>query len=165
MHTLFLSVEAKVRLALTRGEQQACASLHQVGCLQSAPIVYEDNELIVVNKPSGMLVHPAGSAFVWALIGLIRDLYPEDDADLVHWLDRETSGAVIISKNKATNARLKWRFKRQIHKIYRAIVRGVPSGDEYDLHAPIDIDPVVKLIWRCVREGQASHTHSCSKAL
>ena len=125
------------------------------------PIVYEDSELLVVNKPSGMLVHPAGSAFVWALIGLIRDLYPEDDVDLVHRLDRETSGAVIISKNKATNARLKIALqKRQVHKIYRAIVRGIPPWDEYDLHAPIDIDPKSELrIRRCVREGgQASHT-------
>ena len=125
------------------------------------PIVYEDDELIVVNKPSGMLVHPAGAAFVWALIGLIRDLYPNDDVDLVHRLDRETSGAVIVSKNKATNARLKVALQnRQVHKVYRAIVRGVPAWDSYDLHAPIDIDPNSELrIRRCVKTGgQDSHT-------
>ncbi|MEC8379633.1 MAG: RluA family pseudouridine synthase [Myxococcota bacterium] len=125
------------------------------------PIVFENDKLLVVNKPSGMLVHPAGAAFVWALIGLIRDLYPNDHVDLVHRLDRETSGAVIISKCKATNAQMKVALQhRQIHKVYRAIIRGVPSWDEMDLHAPIDYDTRSELrIRRCVKQGgQDSHT-------
>ena len=123
--------------------------------------MFENDELLVVNKPSGMLVHPAGAAFVWALIGLIRDRYPDDHVDLVHRLDRETSGAVIISKNKSTNARLKVALQqRQIHKVYRAIVRGVPDWDEMDLHAPIDYDTGSEIrIRRCVKSGgQDSHT-------
>lgn len=125
------------------------------------PIVYEDEIMLVVNKPSGMLVHPAGAQFVWALVGLIRERFPDDDIDLVHRLDRETSGAVLMTKDKRANAILKKALKtRQVHKVYRAIVRGRPDWSEYDLHAPIDVKPSSELRIRrsVVQGGQAAHT-------
>lgn len=125
------------------------------------PIVYEDDVMLVVNKPSGMLVHPAGSEFVWAMVGLVRDLYPDHVIDLVHRLDRETSGAVLMTKDKKTNAFLKQEIKaRRVQKVYQAIVLGCPAWDVFDLHAPVGIDPNSELrIRRCVLEGgQAAHT-------
>jgi 23S rRNA pseudouridine1911/1915/1917 synthase len=125
------------------------------------PIVFQDDDVVVVNKPSGMLVHPAGSQFVWALVGLIKDHFPDSDVDLVHRLDRETSGVVLLTKNKAANSFLKKSLQaRQIHKVYHAVVRGTPDWESHDLHAPIGVSQNSKLrIRRCVTEGgQASHT-------
>jgi 23S rRNA pseudouridine1911/1915/1917 synthase len=117
--------------------------------------------MLVVNKPSGMLVHPAGSEFVWAMVGLVRDLYPDHDIDLVHRLDRETSGAVLMTKDKKTNAVLKQEIKdRRVQKVYQAIVHGRPEWDVFDLHAAIDIDPnsELRIRRRVLEGGRAAHT-------
>ena len=124
-------------------------------------VLYEDERLIVVNKPSGMLVHPAGDTFVWALIGLFKTARPEGSLDLVHRIDRETSGAIIITKDKEANSFLKTKLaNREFQKTYHAIVRGVPTWDEFDINAPIGIneDSDVRLRRWVVEGGQRSHT-------
>ena len=109
-------------------------------------ILFEDNDLFVVNKPSGMLVHPSGDSFVWTVITLFKMSYTEHCLDLSHRLDRETSGTLIISKNKETNKFMKKQLeKRNLNKVYNAIVHGSPSWNEYELSAPILEDPSAKL--------------------
>ena len=125
------------------------------------PILFENSELFVVSKPSGMLVHPSGDDFVWSVITLFKINYPEQRLDLVHRLDRETSGTLIITKNKNTNSYLKKQLeKRNINKVYHAIVKGDPDWDSYDLHAPIDAHPTAELrLRRAVQQdGAPSHT-------
>lgn len=124
-------------------------------------ILYEDDRIIVANKPSGMLVHPAGSQFVWALIGLFKTARPEGKLDLVHRIDRETSGAIVLTKDKEANSFIKIKLaNREVQKTYRAIVRGVPEWDVLDIDAPIGIDEESEVrLRRCVREdGQKSRT-------
>jgi 23S rRNA pseudouridine1911/1915/1917 synthase len=124
-------------------------------------ILYEDDRVIVVNKPSGMLVHPSGDRFVWALIGLFKTARPDNKVDLVHRIDRETSGALLLSKDKEANSFIKIRLAdRGLQKVYRAIVRGNPDWDSKDLVAPIGVDPTseVRLRRKVIAGGQYCHT-------
>ena len=124
-------------------------------------VLFEDERIIVVYKPSGMLVHPAGDLFVWALIGLFKDARPKDELDLVHRLDRETSGVLIISKDKVANAFLKRKLaERDVQKVYQAIVCGVPDWDVLEIKEPIAIDEYSEVrLRRHVQDGgQYSHT-------
>jgi len=116
---------------------------------------YEDDRIILVNKPSGMLVHPSGDRFVWALIGLFKNARPEHVVDLVHRIDRETSGALLLSKDRGANSFLKVHLAaRRIKKIYLAIVHGHPNWESKDLIAPIDLSQSSKIrLRRTVLDG------------
>ena len=118
--------------------------LYMPGLVPSGPpppvpeILFEDEDLMVVQKPPGMLVHPAGDQFVWALIGLVRAVRPNDEVDLVHRIDRETSGALLLTKKKTLNSLLKKQLiKRGMHKTYMALVHGRPIWEQLDIEEPI----------------------------
>lgn len=95
-------------------------------------IAYEDSDLIVVDKPAGLVVHPAyGHAqdtLVNALLHHTKDLsqgFDELRPGLVHRLDKDTSGLIVIAKNEAAQRALALQFQRKItHRIYRAIIFG-----------------------------------------
>ncbi|MES2965966.1 MAG: RluA family pseudouridine synthase [Bdellovibrionota bacterium] len=102
-------------------------------------IVYEDSELLVVDKPSGLVVHPAyGHAqdtLVNALIHYTKDLsmgFNEHRPGLVHRIDKGTSGLLVVAKNEAAQRFLAMQFQaKTTHRLYRAIVFGKlvqPSG-------------------------------------
>jgi len=103
------------------------------------PIVYEDKNIVAVNKPAGLLVHsttPERDEIEKTLAGWILARYPETvnvgDSEnrpgIVHRLDKDTSGLIIIAKNQKTFDHLKTQFQeREIKKTYRAIVYGVPK--------------------------------------
>jgi len=84
------------------------------------PIIYEDENLAVIEKPAGLLAHPVTDEKD-TLIDLMKEKYPE--AKLVHRLDKDTSGLMVIAKNEKTYQWLKSQFlNRQIHKKYLALV-------------------------------------------
>jgi 23S rRNA pseudouridine1911/1915/1917 synthase len=84
----------------------------------SIPIIYEDNDVIVIDKPVGLLVHPAKNEK-----NTLIDFFPK--AKLVHRLDKDTSGIMVMAKNEKTFELLKNQFKnRQIKKKYIALVQG-----------------------------------------
>ncbi|MDX9730156.1 MAG: RluA family pseudouridine synthase [Bdellovibrionales bacterium] len=95
-------------------------------------IAYEDDDLIVVDKPAGLVVHPAyGHAqdtLVNALLHHTKDLsqgFDEMRPGLVHRLDKDTSGLIVIAKNEKAQRELALQFQRKIsHRIYRAVVFG-----------------------------------------
>jgi len=95
-------------------------------------IVYEDSSLIVVNKPAGMVVHPAPGhrkgTLVNALLSKIKDLKPimgELRPGIVHRLDKDTSGIIIVAKDETSMFHLAEQFrKRTVEKTYNAIVLG-----------------------------------------
>ncbi len=95
-------------------------------------IAYEDSDLIVVDKPAGLVVHPAyGHAqdtLVNALIHHTKDLsqgFDEQRPGLVHRLDKDTSGLIVIAKNEHAQRALALQFQRKItHRIYRAVIFG-----------------------------------------
>lgn len=127
------------------------------------PILYEDDRLIVFNKPAGMLVHPAGERFVYALIGLVKAARPGSRIDLVHRLDRDTSGVLLLTKDVGANAFLKHVLKHQHHRFdkqYQAISRGLIPWEEEDCTLPTGLakGSLVRLRRAIDPEGDASRT-------
>ena len=101
-------------------------------------VVFEDDWLLAVDKPAGMLVHPVGQRFAWALIGLVREMRPGLRIDLSHRLDRETSGVVLLTKHEDANRAMKDAFQaRRVQKTYQAIVRGVVPWDTHSINASL----------------------------
>ena len=108
-------------------------------------ILHEDRDLIVVNKPPGMVVHPAhgnpSHTLVNALLYHIRTLKGMKDPvrpGLVHRLDKDTSGVMVIAKNEKTHGALARLFKdHEIEKTYHALVRGVVQHDEGKCEEPV----------------------------
>jgi 23S rRNA pseudouridine1911/1915/1917 synthase len=97
-------------------------------------ILFEDEDLIVINKPSGLVVHPAAGHFqdtlVNALLFHTKNLsmkFGEQRPGIVHRLDKETSGILVVAKNDQAHENLTRQFKaRTIHRIYFCICMGVP---------------------------------------
>ena len=112
------------------------------------PILYQDADLVVVDKPAGMVVHPAAGhssgTLVNALLHHVRDLSGiggEKRPGIVHRLDRGTSGLMVVAKNDAAHEELSRQFRdREVEKEYAALVWGeVMAGRRID--APIGRDP------------------------
>jgi 23S rRNA pseudouridine1911/1915/1917 synthase len=102
------------------------------------PVLFEDEEVMAVDKPAGLLMHSAGQKWAYGLIGVARDARPGADIDLAHRLDRETSGVVLVTKSVDANRSLKEAFQqRRVSKTYWALVRGVPTWDETVCDGPI----------------------------
>ncbi len=115
-------------------------------------IVYEDDDLLIVNKAAGMVVHPAPGHYDDTLVNALLARYPalqgsmavEDDIrpGIVHRLDRDTSGLLIVAKNAHTQAALVRQMQRhEVVKRYLALVEGVVSLDQGSIDAPIGRNP------------------------
>lgn len=113
-------------------------------------ILYEDQALIVVNKPPGLVVHPAAGHHSGTLVhGLVHhcpDLQGvggERRPGIVHRLDKDTSGILLVAKNQAAHVHLSRQFKtRSIQKTYLAIVRGEMPAESGAVSLPIGRHPV-----------------------
>ena len=91
--------------------------------LQQA-ILFENDHVLVLNKPSGLAVH-AGSGLDYGVIDAIRLLRPEDDIELLHRLDRDTSGCLILTKHRQALLAMQGVLQdRSLGKNYRALVKG-----------------------------------------
>ncbi|HYK85812.1 MAG TPA: RluA family pseudouridine synthase [Ktedonobacteraceae bacterium] len=115
---------------------------------QPLDIVYEDSDLWVVNKQAGMVVHPAPGHSQDTLINALLAYHPNlsdiesERPGIVHRLDRDTSGLIIVAKNLSTQSALIEQMKRhEIIKRYLALVEGVVSLDHGSIDAPIGRDP------------------------
>ncbi len=112
-------------------------------------IVHEDSFLMVVSKPAGMVSHPAPGhtrrTLVNALVGYGSKLSKAGGAQklgIVHRLDQDTSGLVVVAKDDRTHLALAKQFAgRQVKRVYRALVRGAVQRDEGTIDAPIGRDP------------------------
>lgn len=112
---------------------------------------FENDQVIVIDKPQGMVVHPGSGnrtgTFLNALLGRCRDLsqrFPSEDArpGIVHRLDKETSGVLIAAKNPGAHAFLARQFHdRTVRKRYLAITMGIPSPREGSVEDRIARDP------------------------
>lgn len=141
--------------------------LHDVVAMQNAPslsvakdvqpqaipldVVYEDADLVVINKPAGMVVHPAPGHYDDTLVNALLARYPEmrsqdQNAEnirpgIVHRLDRDTSGLIIVARNLRTQAALIELMKKHaVEKRYLALVEGVVALDTGSIDAPIGRD-------------------------
>jgi 23S rRNA pseudouridine1911/1915/1917 synthase len=129
---------------------------------QLFPIIYEDDSLLVVHKPADLVCHPTKGDIYSSLISRVRLYLGEaNEGQLINRLDRETSGVVLIAKNKETARclRLQWEA-REVIKIYHAIVYGWPEKDTFEIEAPLGKDTESEVaIKDCVKEeGSPSFT-------
>src|SRR5262249_39630588 len=112
-------------------------------------VLYEDDEVIVINKPAGMIVHAGAGktegTLVNALLGRGQTLSKGGDAlrpGIVHRLDRETSGAILVAKNDAAHAKLSEDFRdRKVKKTYLALVHGTLKSETGSIAFAISRDP------------------------
>jgi 23S rRNA pseudouridine1911/1915/1917 synthase len=115
----------------------------------SLEILYEDDSLAVINKPAGMVVHPAYGHTSGTLVNAILAQWPQivtfseaARAGIVHRLDKETSGVIAIAKTEAALEHLRAQFKaRTVQKRYVALVEGMPDTPDGMIDAPIGRDP------------------------
>ncbi|WP_337175599.1 RluA family pseudouridine synthase [Paludisphaera sp.] len=115
-------------------------------------VVHEDEYLTVVNKPAAMVTHPSRGNWGGTLANAIQFHYDklstvagEDRPGIVHRLDRDTSGLIIVVKDDLAHRRLGLQFEhRQVHKEYRAIVYGAPDRDSDYIEKPIGYHPIVR---------------------
>ena len=109
-------------------------------------IVYEDDDLIIINKKSGMVVHPAPGHYTGTLVNALLYKYGELAGDkfrpgIVHRLDKDTSGLMIVAKNEEMLEKLsKMISKKEVERKYLAIVDGLIKHDTGTIDAPIGRD-------------------------
>lgn len=126
-------------------------------------ILYEDEAIICINKPAGMVVHPAPGhpkgTFVNALLHHCRSLPPQDvRPGIVHRLDKETSGVLLAAKTVKAHQKLIEMFsERKIEKEYLAITIGNPGNKTVDL--PIGRHPVRRKEMAVCDKGRSAITH------
>jgi 23S rRNA pseudouridine1911/1915/1917 synthase len=129
-------------------------------------IVYEDDDVVVIDKPAGLVVHPAAGhdsgTLVNALLGHIPDLEGiggEVRPGIVHRLDKDTSGLIIAAKNDRALQFLQDQFKaRTIKKMYLALVEGIVEPREGIVDAPIGRSKSDRKKMAVTREGRSART-------
>ena len=109
-------------------------------------IVYEDDDIIIVNKPKGMVVHPANGNYTGTLVNAL--MYSHKDKlssingsirpGIVHRIDKDTSGILVVAKNDEAHKKLSSIFKvHDIKREYIALVKGIVKEDRLDINLPI----------------------------
>ena len=112
-------------------------------------IVYEDNDLLIINKPQGMVVHPANGNYEHTLVNAVLG-YSDDLSGIngvarpgiVHRIDKDTSGLICVAKNDAAHLALSEQLKdHSMARTYVALVRGVIPENSGEINMPIGRDP------------------------
>ena len=130
-------------------------------------IVYEDSDLAVVNKPQGMVVHPAPGnergTLVNALMFHVRDLAGiggELRPGIVHRIDKDTSGLLVVAKNDEAHRSLAAQIKaKTARRVYWAILEGCPKEESGTVNAPIGRSPKDRKKMAVVPDGRSAVTH------
>ena len=130
-------------------------------------IIYEDDDLLIVNKPAGMVVHPGCGNYNGTLVNALAyhlrhlDMFREGDmrAGLVHRIDKDTSGLLVVAKNERSHTRLaKQFFDHTIHRRYVALAWGNFTDDEGTITGNIGRDPRDRMLMHVFADGsQGKH--------
>jgi 23S rRNA pseudouridine1911/1915/1917 synthase len=112
-------------------------------------ILYEDRDVLVINKPAGMVVHPAAGNWHGTLVNAVLFHAPDLEGvggahrpGIVHRLDKDTSGVILVAKNDAAHRNLQGQFKnREVEKTYKALVYGGLDPAKGEINAAIGRDP------------------------
>ncbi|HEY3989367.1 MAG TPA: RluA family pseudouridine synthase [Acidobacteriaceae bacterium] len=170
---------SKASMKLRGGEQISVTGEAEARPLRAVPeaitldIVYEDNDIAVVNKPAGMMVHAgAGSTddarnrgtLVNALLHHFEELSSHGGAlrpGIVHRLDKQTSGLLLVAKHDKAHAKLAEMFsRRQVRKTYIALVHGAVAADTGTVNAAISRDTIRRTRMTTRRDdGRAAISH------
>jgi 23S rRNA pseudouridine955/2504/2580 synthase len=122
--------------ARTREDGQVIISERVLAQIKDA-VLYQDSDLLVIDKPSGMAVH-SGSGLPWGLIDVVRQMHPGTYLELAHRLDRETSGCLVLAKNGKSLGHLTRLFRENaIQKHYLCLLGGLMNADVMDVNAPL----------------------------
>lgn len=131
-------------------------------------IVYEDSDLLIINKPQGMVVHPACGHHEGTLVNALLSHCGEDLSDIngvirpgiVHRIDKDTSGLMVVCKNNETHLKLADMLSRhEIKRQYRTVVYGVVGPDKGTINAPIGRSSTDRRKMTVTEEGKPSVTH------
>ena len=131
-------------------------------------VVYEDNDIIVVNKPKGMVVHPANgnpdgtlvNAIMAMCKGSLSGIGGEIRPGIVHRLDKDTSGLLIVAKNDLAHINMSNQIKdRQVKKIYIALVKGNINENEATINMPIGRSTKDRKKMAVRKDGKEAITH------
>ena len=131
-------------------------------------ILYEDDDIIVVNKPKGMVVHPANGnlegTLVNAIMAICKDslsgIGGEIRPGIVHRLDKNTSGCIMVAKNDKAHINLSNELKNhEIKKTYIALVRGIIKEPQATINMPIARDKIDRKKMAVDRKGKEAITH------
>ena len=131
-------------------------------------IVYEDDDVLLVNKPSGMVVHPAPghpsgtlvNAVMFHCRGHLSGINGAVRPGIVHRIDRDTSGLIIVCKNDDAHRSLAAQLKdHSITRVYEAVVHGILKDDEMTVDAPLGRHPKDRLKMAVVPDGRRAVTH------
>ena len=114
-------------------------------------ILYEDSDLLIINKPKGMVVHPSAGHYSGTLVNALMHYCKEDLSGIngvlrpgiVHRIDMDTTGSLLVCKNDFTHNHIAEQLKvHSITRVYHAIVHGVIKDDEGTINAPIGRHPI-----------------------
>ena len=131
-------------------------------------IIYEDSDIIVVNKPKGMVVHPANGnpdgTLVNAIMAICKDslsgIGGEIRPGIVHRIDKDTSGLLIVAKNDNAHVKMSEQIKNhEVKKTYIALVRGVFKENEATIDMPIGRSPSDRKKMAVNKNGKNAITH------
>lgn len=130
------------------------------------PIVFEDDDVMVFDKPAGLVVHPAPGHEHGTLVNILKWLRPEsvtpgtERPGIVHRLDKDTSGLIVVAKTERARLSLlrQWQ-RRDVIKEYTALVFGSVPEDEATIDAPIGRDPHNRKRMAVVRDGRPAISH------
>jgi 23S rRNA pseudouridine1911/1915/1917 synthase len=167
------------RSHLLKGAERIHVQPGELAPLKAAPedlpleVLYEDADVIAINKPAGMVVHTGAGRHSGTLVNAVLhrfgklssvggDLRP----GIVHRLDRFTSGVILIARNDAAHRHLAEQFAaRQVEKIYVALVHGIVKNDQGRITTPIARDPVrrVRMTARLAEGRQAITSYQVLK--
>lgn len=131
-------------------------------------VIYQDEDILVVNKPKGLVVHPANGhpdgTLVNAVMAICKDTLSgiggEIRPGIVHRLDKDTSGIIIIAKNDKAHINLSEQIKNhKVKKTYIALVRGIVKENEATINMPIGISTKDRKKMAVVKTGKNAITH------
>lgn len=129
------------------------------------PIIYEDDDLLVFDKPPGVVTHPSPGHERGTLVNALRAIRPDlkfnnDRLGVVHRLDKDTSGLIVVAKNETSRLFLlqQWQ-ERKVVKRYSALVQDVIEENKGTIDAPISRDPNNRKRMAVVRDGRPAVSH------
>lgn len=131
-------------------------------------VLYEDNDIIAVNKPKGMVVHPANGnpdkTLVNAIMAICKDslsgIGGEIRPGIVHRLDKNTSGVIVVAKNDRAHINLSEQIKNhEVTKTYIALVRGIVKEDNATINMPIGRSKTDRKKMAIDKNGKGAITH------
>lgn len=128
-------------------------------------IIYEDEDIIVINKPKNMVVHPAAGNWSGTLVNAMLGKHDLSDENgefrpgIVHRLDKNTTGVMVVAKNNVAHAKLAKQIqKRDFKKVYVALVKGVIKENEAIIELPIGRHPTDRKKMAVVKDGRYAYT-------